>query len=43
MINTKCWSVGMRRLLGRPIRTLEDNIKTDLERLDVGKWNGFIK
>jgi hypothetical protein len=29
-----------KRPLGRPRRRLEDNIKMDLQKMDVGVWNG---
>jgi len=29
-----------RRSLGRPRRRLEDNIKMDLQEMDVGAWIG---
>ena len=31
-----------KRTLGRPRRSWEDNIKTDLQELDVGVWTGSI-
>jgi hypothetical protein len=31
-----------RRLLGRPRRKWEDNIKMDLREIEFGMWIGFI-
>jgi len=34
------WKPKGKRLLGRPRRKLEDNIKMDLQEVDVGVWTG---
>jgi len=31
-----------KRALGRPRRRLEDNIKMDFRKLDMGVWTGLI-